>query len=146
MVICPNNHCYPLIRKILKFLNRISKVIFPDTQEINETIIRHYEENPDELDLIINREHFYTIYLGLIFILGMVMTVAARLIQYFYGQTLGDFVNTIVLDVLSELGIAIFGGAVVGYLIEFLNKRQFQQNIKFRRDIKTILEERKKRK
>ncbi len=128
----------------MKSLNRISKVIFPDSQEINEEIIRHYEKNPDELDLIINREHFYTFYLGLVFLLGIFITVVARLIQYFYGETLGKFANTIVLDVLSELGIAIFGGAVVGYLIEFLNKRQFQQNIKFRRDIKKILEERKK--
>lgn len=130
----------------MKTIDRISKVIFPDTQEINETIIQHYEQNPDELDLIIDREHFYTFYLWLVFIPGIGTTIGARIIQYLYGETLGEFINTIVLDVLSELGIAIFGGAVVGYLIEFLNKRQFQQNIKFRREIEAILSERQKRK
>ncbi|MEO0333734.1 MAG: hypothetical protein AAF223_19015, partial [Bacteroidota bacterium] len=51
-----------------------------------------------------------------------------------------DFVNTVILDVISELGIAIFGGAVVAYIIEFLKKRQYQKNIKFRNQVKKILE------
>ncbi|MDW3192195.1 MAG: hypothetical protein R8G66_07515 [Cytophagales bacterium] len=68
----------------MKTLDRISKVILPDTQEINETIIQHYEQHPDELDLIIDREHFYTFYLTLVFLLGIVTTVGARRIQFFY--------------------------------------------------------------
>ena len=127
----------------MKFLSSIYQLLFPDAQEITEDIIQHYEENPDELDLIINKEHFHIAYLGFFFVIGLLTTIGARILQYFYGDQLGDFVNTVILDVVSELGIAIFGGAVVAYLIEFLNKRQFQQNIKFRRRIKAILEQRK---
>ena len=127
----------------MKFLDRIDTVISPDTQEVTEEIIQHYEKNPDELDLIINREHFNAMYLGLIFILGIGLTISARLAQYFFGGSFGEFVNTVLLDVISEIGIAIFGGAIVAYLIESLNKRQFKENVKFRRQIKAILDERK---
>ena len=128
----------------MKVLSRINKVIFPDSQKVTEDIILHYEKNPDELDLIINKEYFNTIYLGIIFVLGIGTTLLARVIQFLYSDTLGEFISDVVLDVISELGIAIFGGAVVAYLIESLNKQQFQQNIRFRREIKAILEERKK--
>lgn len=129
----------------MNFFTKLQKTVFPDSQEITEEIILHYEKNPDELDLIIDREQFHAAYLSLFFALGIITTVSARLIQYFYGDTLGDFVNNLILDVISELGIAIFGGAVVAYLIEYLNKQQFKQNVQFRRDIIAILEQRKKR-
>ncbi len=127
----------------MKALKRIQSVIFPDTQEITEEIILHYEKNPDELDLIVNKEYFNGFFLTIIFVLGLSFTVAAQVLQYLSGDNLNSFLNEVVLDVLSELGTAIFGGAVVAYLIETLNKQQFQQNIKFRRKIKEILDERK---
>ena len=130
----------------MKLLDQLNRMVFPDSQEITEEVILHYEKNPDELDLIINQEHFNVVYLGLIFILGIVITISARLTSYFYGDSLGDFFNSVILDVISELGIAVFGGAIVAYLIEFLNKKQFQQNIKFRREMKSIIDQRRENK
>lgn len=130
----------------MKLFKNLSKIIFPNEQEISEDVLLHYEKNPDELDLIINKEYFNATYLGIIFFLGLGITCGARIIQFFFGNLLGEFLNTVVLDVVSELGIAIFGGAIVAYLIEFLNKKQFQQNIKYRREIKLILDQRKKSK
>ena len=126
----------------MRFLNRLSQIIFPTDQKITEEVIQHFEKNPDELDLMINKDYFNAMYLGLIFVLGLGITIGARVLQYAYGDWFGAFVNAVVLDVLSEVGIAIFGGAVVAYLIEFLNKRQFQQNIQFRRQVKSIIDER----
>ena len=121
----------------------IDKIVFPSSLEIDEEVIQHYEENPDELDLMINKEYFNVVYLSAVFLLGLVITVSSRLISYFFGSYIGEFLDSIVLDILSELGIAIFGGAVVAYIIEFLNKRQFQENLKFRRKVKSILDQRK---
>ncbi|MEO1254315.1 MAG: hypothetical protein AAFY41_05450 [Bacteroidota bacterium] len=131
-----------LLDTFMKLLDRLSRIVFPDTQEITEDVILHYERNPDELDLIINKEYFNAFYIGIFFIIGIVITMSARVVSYFYGDSLGDFIDTVILDVISELGIAIFGGAIVAYLIEMLNKKQFQQNIKFRREIKSIIEQR----
>jgi len=121
-------------------------MIFPDNQEITEDIVTYYEKNPAELDLIINKEHFHIAYLGAFFFIGLTLTVAARIMAYFFGQDLGEFVNDVVLDVISEIGIAIFGGAIVAYLIEYLNKKQYQQNVKFRREVIARIEERKRNK
>jgi hypothetical protein len=126
----------------MKFFQRLNQIVFPDPQEISEELIQHFEKNPDELDLMINKEYFNSLYLGTIFTIGLGVTVSSRLIQYLYGDTMGDFINNVVFDVVSELGIAIFGGAIVAYLIEFSNKKQFQRNIAFRRKIKAIINDR----
>jgi len=120
--------------------------LFSDRQEITQEVIDYYEENPEELDLIINKEYFHIAFLGVFFILGIGITIGARVISYFFADTLGTFVDKVILDILSELGIAIFGGAVVAYLIEFLNKQQYQQNLRFRKEVKEQLELRKEEK
>ncbi len=127
----------------MKLLDHINNAIFSDKQQITEEVIDYFEKNPDELDLIINKEHFNALFLGIFFTAGIIITFLARTVQYFYGDFLGKFVNTVLLDVLSEFGIAIFGGAVVAYLIEFLNKRQYQRNLKFRSQVKAQLQKRK---
>ncbi len=53
-----------------------------------------------------------------------------------FADVWGDFTNQVVLDVASELGIAIFGGAITAYLLEYLQKKQYEDNIAFRNEIK----------
>lgn len=127
----------------MDLFRKLTNSMFFDNQEVTEEIVDYYEKNPEELDLIINKEYFHTVFLGSFFFLGIGITIIARIIQYFYSDKLGNFVNSIILDVISELGIAIFGGAVAAYLLEYLNKRQYQQNLKFRKQVKMKLEERK---
>lgn len=126
------------------FKNSVSR-LFPDEQEVTEEVVDFYEAHPEELDIIINKEYFYVNFLSLFFFLGLGITILSRVIGHFFGDFLGDFVNSVVLDVFSELGIAIFGGAVVAYLIEFLNKRQYQQNLRFRKEVKKKIAERQSR-
>jgi len=125
----------------MKLTQKLFDGLFSDKQEITEEIVAYYKRNPEELDLIIDKEYFHVAFLGFFFFLGLGITVLARVIAYFFGNYFGEFVNTVVLDVISELGIAIFGGAVVAYLIEYLNKRQYQQNLKFRNEIKRRIAE-----
>ena len=127
----------------MKQVDQLTALLFPDTLEITEETIDYFEQHPDELDLIISKEHFHAAYLGLFFILGLVITVASRLVAFFLEGQVSALVSDVVLDVLSELGIAIFGGAVVAYLIEYLNKKQYQQNIKFRREVKKLISQRR---
>ena len=61
----------------MRFLNRLSQIIFPTDQKITEEVIQHFEKNPDELDLMINKEYFNAMYLGLIFVLGLGITIGA---------------------------------------------------------------------
>ena len=128
--------------KIWKNLELVDRTMASDNLEITEEVLDYYERNPGDLNLIIDKEYFHAVFLGIFFVLGLVVTLGARVLRYVYGDYLGEFVNDVVLDVISEVGIAVFGGAVVAYLIEYLKTRQYQQNIHYRNQIKKKLDER----
>ncbi len=118
---------------IKKMLESIFK---KEVKSITPELVEFYEENPKELDLLINKEDFHIKFLSYFFVFGLVLTVGSRVLSYFFEDIWGKFMNDVILDVSSELGIAIFGGAITAYLLEYLQKNQYQENIEFRDRIK----------
>ncbi len=114
--------------------------LFLEKQQITDDIVEYYRNHPDELDLIIDKEHFDNGYLGYFFVVGLLITIGSRVLAYFFEDIWGKFMNDVVLDVSSELGIAIFGGAVTAYLLGSLQKKQYNENVAFRDAIKAHLE------
>ena len=129
-----------------KIIDRIYNRTFASEQDITEEVIDFYEKNPDELDLIIEQEDFQSTFLGLFFILGLVISITARTIQIVYAKHLSEFVKVVVLDLASEIGIAIFGGTLAAYFLEFLRHKQFQNNKNFREKVQQKLKERQSNK
>lgn len=125
----------------MKWTDTFTSILFIESSEVSDEIVEYYRQNPDELNLIIDKDHFQIRFLAFFFFLGIGLTVLARTIKYLFAADLGEFVNDVILDVASELGIAIFGGAVTAYFLEFLHKRQYEENVKFRNRIKARLEE-----
>ncbi len=116
---------------------------FASEQEITEELLDFYEKNPKELDLIIEEEGFHYGFLMVFFILGLLLTVIARVVQVSLEDYFSEFFKVVVLDVISEVGIAIFGGTLVAYFIEYLGHQQHQKNKAFRNKIMQKLEARK---
>ncbi len=107
--------------------------------EITEDVVNFYRENPNELDLLIDKEDFNIKFLNYFFILGISLTVGSRVLSQMFGALWGKFINHVVLDVASEVGIAIFGGAITAFLLEYLKKKQYEENIAYRNEIKKRL-------
>lgn len=126
-------------------IDKIYERTFASEQEITNELIDFYEKNPKELDIIIEEEDFQSGFLIVFFILGLFITVVARVIQVTLKDYLNEFIEVVLLDVISELGIAIFGGTLVAYFIEFLRHKQFQKNQKFRKEIQRRIKEKAKR-
>lgn len=128
-----------------KILNRIYNTTFSSDQEITDETIEYYEENPEELDLIIEEENFQSTFLLVFFAIGISITVFSRLLQFIFGDWLPEILKVVVLDVMSEVGIAVFGGTLVVYIIEFLRQKKYQSNRLFRDKINEQLKTRKGR-
>ncbi len=114
--------------------------LFLEKRKITDEVVDYYRKNPGELDLIIDQEHFDNKFLSYFFVFGLVLTIGSRVIAYFFESIWGKFMNDVVLDVSSELGIAIFGGAVTAYLLGNLQKKQYKENVAYRNAIKARLE------
>ena len=113
----------------------IDNSLWGEKPEITDEVIAHYRKNPGELDLIIDQEYFHSKFIRFFFIVGVVMTIGSRVLKYLFANTWAAFINDVVLDVFSELGIAIFGGAITAYLLERMKQKQYQDNVNFRNEI-----------
>ena len=122
--------------------DKIYERTFASEQEITEELVDFYEKNPEELDLIIEEEEFHAGFFRFFFISGLALTIIARIMLVLLKGSINEFIEVVVLDVISEVGIAIFGGALVAYFIEFLKHKQFKQNQDFRDKIKRKIEAR----
>ncbi len=109
-------------------------------QVVTDEIVEYYRKNPDDLDLLIDKEDFNVKFITYIFFLGLIITVGSRILAFMFADVWGEFINSVVLDVSSEVGIAIFGGAVTAYLLEYLQKKQYEENIAYRNEIKRRIE------
>ncbi len=118
--------------------------LFIEQREVTDEVVEYYRKHPEELDFIIDKERVHNGFLFYAFIIGIVITVACRVLAYFFGDVWGEFINNVVLDVGSELGIGIFGGAFTAYLFETLQQKQYKENVAYRNAIKSRLEEKKK--
>lgn len=122
-------------------IEKIFDRTFASDQEITDELVEFYKKNPDELDLIIEEEEFHAGFLYFFFWLGLIVTIIPRTIQALFNDHISEFVKIVILDLISEVGIAIFGGTLVAYFIEFLQKKQFEKNKEFRRKVKQRIQE-----
>ena len=118
---------------------KLKSILWGEIPEVTEEVVEYFRENPDELDLIVDKEEFHINFLAFFFVLGLTLTIGARVLKYFFEGEWGAFINDVVLDVASELGIAVFGGAITAYLLEYLKNKQYEQNIAFRNEVKSRL-------
>ncbi len=113
----------------------IEETLLGEKPEITDEIVEYYRNNPSDLDLIIDKEYFHSKFIKFFFIVGLVVTVSSRVLKFFFHNTWAEFINDIVLDIISELGIAIFGGAITAYILERMKQKQYQDNVKFRNEV-----------
>jgi hypothetical protein len=119
----------------------INNSIWGEKTAVTDELVEYYRTNPKELDLIIDKEYFYGRFIKFFFILGIVITVLSRVLKFVFEDTWAAFINEVVLDIFSELGIAIFGGAITTFLLEKLNQKQYEQNIALRKEILDIIKQ-----
>ncbi len=113
--------------------------LFVEQREVTDEVVAYYRKHPEELDLIIDKEQVHSGFLFYAFMIGIAITVMCRVLAYAFGDVWGEFINNVVLDVGSELGIGIFGGAFTAYLFETLQQKQYKENVAFRNAIKVRL-------
>lgn len=113
----------------------IDNSLWGEKTEITPELIAYYKNNPEELDLIIDKEYFHGKFIRLFFILGVVLTILSRLLKVLFENTWAVFINDIVLDIFSELGIAIFGGAITAFILEKMKQKQYEDNLQLRKEI-----------
>ncbi len=129
------------------YLLRMKEDIFfkliTENHQISPEEVAYFKKRPEELDLIIDKEIVHKRFLSYFLILAIIIIAGARSLAVFAGDLLGPFVNQVILDVISEFGIALMGGIITAYTLEVLRKKQFRTNMQYRDAILKQIEKEK---
>lgn len=113
----------------------IEESLLGEKPVVTDEVVEYYRKNPNDLDLIIDKEYFHSRFIKFFFVIGLLITTISRVLKFLFHNTWVEFINDVVLDVFSELGIAIFGGAITAYILERMKQKQYEDNVKFRNEV-----------
>ncbi len=108
-------------------------------RDIAEEEVAYFRQHPEELDLILDKEVLHKRFLAVVFFIAVLIILGSRVAAVFLGPMVGEFINHVLFDVISEFGIAIMGGVVTAYTLEVLRKNQFRRNVEYRRTMLELL-------
>lgn len=121
----------------------LDRLLVESYDEITDAHVEYFEENPEELDLIVDKETLHKRFLKFFGVVSLIIIVGVRTLGHFFGDQWGSFVVHVILDVISEFGIALLGGVVTVYFLEILQKKQYEANVRYRKEVLRKIEERR---
>ena len=116
--------------------SKTEEILEKSASELTEDDIKYFIDNPQELDLIGDRELVQTRLLRRLLALAVVCIVGSKLIGFQFGDQLGEFINGVVVDLMFELGAALLGAVATVYFLEIQQRKQFSENTAFIREVR----------
>lgn len=121
----------------------LDRLLVESYDKITDSHVDYFEQHPEELDLIVDKEILHKHFLKFFGAVSLIIIVSVRTLSHFFEDQWGTFVVHVILDVISEFGIALLGGVVTVYFLEILQKKQFEANVRYRKEVLRKIEERR---
>ncbi|MEO1702486.1 MAG: hypothetical protein AAFR71_10585 [Pseudomonadota bacterium] len=111
-----------------------------DASELTEEQVRYFKKNPELLELVRDRETLGLGRLWRVLWIAAALVAASKLISVNYGDEIDQFALSVASDLVFEMGAALIGSVATVIFIQYQEKRQFQENMKFRADLNKRIE------
>lgn len=109
-------------------------------KDLTEEHIRYFRDNPEMLDLISDREDFHFFRYFAMFVGAVLLVAASKVIAFNYADRVSQLVNTVVIDLVFEMGAALIGSVATVMFLGLQQKRQFERNLRLRIEIERRIE------
>lgn len=106
-----------------------------DISMITDEEIDYYRQHPDKIEEITKEGRVHRAVLPIGFILGFILVFSSKIIGFYtpFGDEL--FFNEVIVDMVFELGVAIWGGVMTTALLEVIENRERVANQKYKAEI-----------
>ncbi len=109
--------------------------------KVSKAMVDFYKENPQLLEDITSRiklkRKFYII--GFLAALGFI--IGSKIIGHFTQNLLSELGNEVLKDTLFEFGVAILGGVATTLFLRTMEKIQYDENLRLKREIIRLIEQ-----
>lgn len=116
-------------------LKDLAKLMLETKQVVTKADVDYYQAHPEELERITDKEMLHLKFLNFFFLFGLFLVLASRIVIYMFADILGGFMTEVVLETSFEMGNAVLGGVTAAFLLEYLQKKQYEENLRYRHEV-----------
>lgn len=106
-----------------------------EASDLTDDQIRQFRDHPELFNLIGDRETLSLRNLWRILWVAAGLVALSKILSIRYGDVYDQFIFNVVSDLVFEMGAALIGSVATVIFIQYQEKRQFEDNVKFRADI-----------
>ncbi len=112
-----------------------------DAADLTEDQVRCFKDNPNLLELVGDRETLGLHNLWRILWIAVAFVAVSKIIAVKINDETDQFLVNVASDLVFEMGAALIGSVATVIFIEYQNKRQFNENMKFRSNLLKRIEQ-----
>lgn len=112
------------------------RLLYDHSYRLTDADIRFFGENPDELSILDQRSTFKSGRLLFILLAAIALFAASKALSVHLPDRFDALVNSVLVDVLFEMGAALIGALATLLFLEAQDKRQLRDNLRLRAEIR----------
>jgi len=111
------------------------------SQAIPEVELELYRQHPELIDAIGSRTVIHRVVLATVFVAGLALVVLSKGVKFVLVGSAAPWLMETVVDLLFELGVALWGGVATTVMLNHFMNRQYQIGRSYQQAIRRQLSE-----
>ena len=112
-----------------------------DATELTDNHIRQFRDNPELMNLIGDRETLNLRNLWRILAIAALLVAVSKALSFNFADEYVQWIFDVFNDLIFEMGAALIGSIATVIFIQYQEKRQFEDNVRFRAEVMRRIEQ-----
>lgn len=110
-------------------------------QKIAKTDLAFYRKHPELIQAVGNKSVIYRVVLLVVFVAGFLLVVLSKGVKYGFVDAPDSRVVELVVDLLFEMGVALWGGVATTVLLQNFVERKYAEGRNYQQELIRQLQE-----
>ena len=104
-------------------------------RKITEQELAFYRKHPELVEAIGSKSTIYRSVLLIVFVTGFVLVAVSKVVKFKLGDVSDSFLMELVVDLIFEMGVALWGGVATAVLLQNFVQRQYKEGRRYQQEI-----------
>ena len=104
-------------------------------RKITEQELAFYRKHPELVHAIGSKSTIYRTVLLVVFVTGFVLVAVSKAVKFGFGDGSDSYLMELVVDLIFEMGVALWGGVATAVLLQNFVQRQYKEGRRYQQEI-----------
>ena len=104
-------------------------------EKLTESELAFYRKHPELIQAVGDKATIYRVILIVVFLAGFLLVIMSKILKYGFEDASASWLVELSVDLVFELGVAMWGGVATTVLLQDLVKRQYSEGRRYQQAI-----------